>query len=154
LRRAAAKLQHRAPLGASATCEVSMTSLFAKALFAAPVAALVLIAPAMAGSFKPYQKADFDKLVASGQPVLVHVHADWCPTCKRQLTVLGPMLNDPANARIMAVTVDFDKEAAFKQANKVGGQSTLIVYKGGKEVARSVGATDASAIGGLIARIR
>lgn len=125
-----------------------------KLFFAAPVAALMIIAPAFAGTFKPYNKADFDKLVASGQPVLVHVHADWCPTCKRQLTVLGPMLNDPANAKLSAVTVDFDKETAFKQANKIGGQSTLIVYKGGKEVARSVGATDASAIGGLIAQVR
>jgi thiol-disulfide isomerase/thioredoxin len=125
-----------------------------KFLFAAPVAALMMVAPAFAGSFQPYNKADFDKLVASGQPVLVHVHADWCPTCKRQLTVLGPMLNDPANAKVKAITVDFDKEAAFKQANKVGGQSTLIVYKGGKEVARSVGATDTAAIGGLVAQVR
>jgi thioredoxin-like negative regulator of GroEL len=85
---------------------------------------------------------------------LVHVHADWCPTCKRQLTILGPMLNDPANAKVTAVTVNFDKETAFKQANKVGGQSTLIVFKGGKEVARSVGATDSAAIGGLIAQVR
>lgn len=125
-----------------------------KFLFAAPVAALMMVAPALAGSFQPYKKADFDKLVASGQPVLVHVHADWCPTCKRQLTVLGPMLNDPANAKLTAVTVDFDKETAFKQANKIGGQSTLIVFKGGKEVARSVGATDAAAIGGLFAQVR
>lgn len=125
-----------------------------KFLFAAPVAALMMVAPAFAGSFQPYVKADFDKLVASGQPVLVHVHADWCPTCKRQLTVLGPMLNDPANAKVMAITVDFDKETAFKQANKIGGQSTLIVYKGGKEVARSVGATEASAINGLVAQVR
>jgi len=131
-----------------------MKTLFAKALLAAPVAALMMLAPAQAGSFQPYKKADFDKLVATGQPVLVHVHADWCPTCKRQLTILGPMLNDPANAKVTAVTVDFDKETAFKQANKVGGQSTLIVFKGGKEVARSVGATDSAAISGLIAQVR
>lgn len=125
-----------------------------KFLLATPVAVLMMVAPAFAGSFQPYKKADFDKLLASGQPVLVHVHADWCPTCKRQLTVLGPMLNDPSNAKIMAITVDFDKETAFKQANKVGSQSTLIVYKGGKEVARSVGATDVAAIGGLVAQVR
>ncbi len=125
-----------------------------KTLFAAPIAALIMMAPALAADFKPYEKAAFDKLLASGQPVLVHVHADWCPTCKRQLTVLGPMLNDPANAKVTAVTVNFDTEAAFKQANRVGGQSTLIAYKGGKEVARSVGATDAASIGGLIAQVR
>ena len=125
-----------------------------KLLFAAPVAALMMLAPALAQDFKPYVKTDFDKTLATGQPVLVHVHADWCPTCKRQLTVLGPMLKDPANAKLAAVTVDFDTETAFKKANKVGGQSTLIVYKGGKEVARSVGATDAATIGSLIAQVR
>ncbi len=125
-----------------------------KFLFAAPVAALMMVAPAFASDFKAYNKAEFDKLVDSGQPVLVHVHADWCPTCKRQLSVLGPMLKDPANAKVTAVTVNFDTETAFKQANKVGGQSTLIVYKGGKEVSRSVGATDVAAIGGLIAQVR
>ncbi len=125
-----------------------------KFVFAAPIAALMMIAPTFAQDFKAYNKADFDKLVATGQPVLVHVHADWCPTCKRQLNVLGPMLKDPANAKLAAITVDFDKETAFKQANKVGGQSTLIVYKGGREVNRSVGATDTAAIGNLIAQVR
>ncbi len=125
-----------------------------KFLFAAPVAALMMMAPAFAADFKPYNKVEFDKLVASGQPVLVHVHADWCPTCKRQLTVLGPMLKDAANAKVNAITVDFDTETAFKQANRIGGQSTLIAYKGGKEVARSVGVTDAAAIGGLVAQAR
>jgi len=124
-----------------------------KHFLAAPIA-IVMAAPVMAGEFKPYNKAEFDKLIATGQPVLVHVHADWCPTCKRQLTVLGPMLNDPANARITAVTVNFDTETAFKQANRIGGQSTLITYKGGKEVARSVGATDATVIRNLIAKVR
>ncbi|MCX7324281.1 MAG: thioredoxin family protein [Hyphomicrobiales bacterium] len=124
-----------------------------KLFLAAPIA-ILMAAPAMAGEFKPYNKAEFDKLIATGQSVLVHVQADWCPTCKRQLKVLGPMLNDPANARITAVTVNFDTETAFKQANRIGGQSTLIIYKGGKEVARSVGATDATAIGNLIAKVR
>lgn len=124
-----------------------------KFFLAAPLAILLAV-PALAGDFTPYKKAEFDKLVATGQPVLVHVHADWCPTCKRQLTVLGPMLKDPANAKITAVTVNFDTETAFKQANRVGGQSTLITYKGGKEIARSVGAVDVTSIGNLLAQVR
>ncbi len=122
--------------------------------FAAPLAVLMMTLPAAAGDFKPYEKASFDRLVASGQPVLVHVHADWCPTCKRQLSVLGPMLADPANASITPVTVNFDTETGFKRAYKVGNQSTLIVFKGGREVARSFYETDIAAIGGLLARVR
>lgn len=123
-----------------------------KFLFAAPVAALVMLSPAHAQEFKPYAKAAFDQMVASGQPVLVHVHADWCPVCKRQQGVLGPLMREQGFAKVNAVVVDFDKETAFKTANKVTGQSTLIVFKGGKEVGRAVGATDPAALRALVSK--
>lgn len=41
-------------------------------------ALIALIAmPALALAFQPYEKASFDKLLKSGKPVVVHVHADW-----------------------------------------------------------------------------
>ncbi len=125
-----------------------------KLLFAAPVAALMIVAPAFAqqGAMRAYDKAAFDQAVTAGRPVLVHVHADWCPTCRRQQPILNSLMRDPANARIMAFTVNFDTENAFRQANRVTSQSTLIVFKGGKEVARSTGATDEAAIRALVAQ--
>ncbi len=42
------------------------------------LAALVALpALAQAQSFTPYEKPSFDKLVKSGKPVVVHVHATW-----------------------------------------------------------------------------
>jgi hypothetical protein len=39
--------------------------------------ALVAIPALGAPPFSQYDKTSFDKLVKSGKPVVVHVHADW-----------------------------------------------------------------------------
>ncbi len=121
-----------------------------KILFAAPLAAIVIAAPAFAqaGAFQAYSKAAFDRAVAAG-PVIVHVHADWCPTCKRQQPILNSFMRENG-AKVQAFTVSFDTDKAFNQANRVTTQSTIIVFKGGKEVARSAGATSEQAIRGLV----
>ncbi len=48
--------------------------------------------------------------------------------------------------------VDFDSQKDALRMLNVQKQSTLIVYKGGKEVARSTGETTKSAIEGLLAK--
>jgi thiol-disulfide isomerase/thioredoxin len=123
-------------------------------LLALPVAAIMLAAPAFAADFKAYEKAAFDRLVATGAPVLVHVHADWCPTCRRQEAVFKDLLADTGYAGISRVRVDFDKDTEFRAANKVNNQSVLIVFKGGREVARSAGQTGRAEIAALVDRIR
>lgn len=116
-------------------------------LFAA-LPALVLSIPAYAADWAPYQKASFDALLAQGKPVVVHVHADWCPTCRKQLSVFPSVLSEAKGAA--TVRVNFDTDAGFKSEYKVTGQSTIIVFKGGKEVGRAVGATDPAAIKALV----
>jgi thioredoxin 1 len=122
-----------------------------KFLFAAPVAAIIMVAPAFAqsGAMQPYSKAAFDKAVAAG-PVIVHVHADWCPTCRRQAPTLSQWMGDNKGKNVQAFTVNFDTDKAFNQANRVTSQSTIIVFKGGKEVARSAGVTDPAAVRQLV----
>ncbi|ERJ39858.1 hypothetical protein L810_5569 [Burkholderia sp. AU4i] len=41
---------------------------------------------------------------------------------------------------------DFDKETALEKALRVAQQSTFVVFRGGREVARSTGETDEQAI--------
>lgn len=88
--------------------------------------------------FAPYQKARFDSLVQSGAPVVAHVHATWCSTCRRQETLLNELLKDPHFAKIHAVRVDYDKDVAFEKAHNVTSRATILVFKGGHEVARVV----------------
>src|SRR5690606_9201651 len=88
--------------------------------------------------FAPYDKVKFDALVRSGAPVVAHVHASWCSTCRRQEVLLNELFKDPRFARIQAVRVDYDKEAAFEKAHKVTSRATILVFKDGREVARVV----------------
>jgi thiol-disulfide isomerase/thioredoxin len=116
---------------------------FLLALFAS----LALIGTAFAFSgFAPYDKAKFAALVQSGQPVIAHVHATWCSTCRRQETLLNNMLKDPRFAMVQAVRVDYDKDKDFEKAHNVNSRATILVFKGGKEVSRLVFDTDPAKI--------
>lgn len=103
------------------------------------------VPPAIGGELKPYEADNFPKVVAAG-PVIVHVHADWCPVCKVQRPTLASLANDPKLAKVSFVVVNFDKDKDFLKANKVANQSVIVVFKGGKEVARLSGVTDAAKI--------
>ncbi len=109
----------------------------------AAFASLALIGSAFAFTgFAPYEKTKFDSLVQSGAPVIAHVHATWCSTCRRQETLLNEMLKDPRYSKIQAVRVDYDKDTGFQKAHKVTSRATILVFKGGKEVSRVVFDTD------------
>jgi thioredoxin-like negative regulator of GroEL len=106
--------------------------------FLAAAAALVLTAPA-AMAMETYSKAVFDQMMASGQPVVVHVHAAWCPVCKAQEPTLASLARDEATRGAKQVRVDFDKDKDFLRAHNVPSQSVILVFKGGKETGRVAG---------------
>jgi thioredoxin-like negative regulator of GroEL len=99
---------------------------------------------AFAGDFSAYSAPSFDTALKSGAPVIVHVHADWCPTCRAQAPTLQSMTGDPAYAKATFVRVNFDKDKDFLTGHKVSQQSTILVFKAGKEAARFTGITDAA----------
>lgn len=124
-----------------------------KVLVALAMLTAFLVAPARADTpFSPYDPAKFEALMAAGKPVVVHVHADWCPTCRRQLPLLDEILSRPSFGSVAAVRVDFDRDTAFRRAHRVNAQSTVIVFKGGKEVARSVGETTMAALQAVVGK--
>ena len=106
---------------------------------------------AQAGSI-PFQQAAFDKAVAAGGPVVVYLHADWCPTCKQQAPIVAQLLAEPRMKDLRLFVADFDTETMLKQALHVSAQSTFVVFKGGKEVARSTGQTSRDAIEATFAK--
>lgn len=108
-------------------------TLMALSALAAP---FVFAAETMARTFAPYQAANFPKLLASGAPLVVHVHADWCAVCKAQIPIMDKVLSAPAYAKVKTVRVNFDKDKQFLTDHKVVRQSTILVFKGGKEIAR------------------
>jgi thiol-disulfide isomerase/thioredoxin len=115
-------------------------------------AVLAVAAAASWAGQLPFTQAAFDKAVASGAPVIVHVQASWCPTCKAQRPIVAALLQEPRMKSVTVFSADFDSEAALKKQLRVAQQSTFVVFKGGKEVARSTGETRPDAIAALFAK--
>jgi thioredoxin 1 len=118
-----------------------------RALALSAVAATLLASSysALAGSMA-FDQAAFDKARMEGKPVAVQFHASWCPTCKTQTGVVAQVMAEPRFKDLTVFIADYDNSKALKQQLKVTQQSTFVVFKGEKEVARSTGQTSKDAI--------
>jgi thiol-disulfide isomerase/thioredoxin len=92
----------------------------------------------------------FEAAQKAGKPILVHITATWCPTCKAQKPILGELTAEPKFKDMAVFDVDFDSQKSVVRAFKAQAQSTLITFKGDKEVGRSVGDTNAGSIATLL----
>ncbi|MBS0326929.1 MAG: thioredoxin family protein [Proteobacteria bacterium] len=111
------------------------------------LASLVLAASgALAGEIQPYDAATFASLQAAGRPVVIDVYAAWCPTCRAQAPLVSALMKKPAFRDFTVLRVDFDTQTDLRRELGVPRQSTLIVFRGKREVARSVGDTDLESI--------
>jgi thioredoxin-like negative regulator of GroEL len=97
--------------------------------------ALVPLAAVQAFEFQPYQTAVVEKAIQSGAPVVVHVFAPWCLQCQAQKSILSGLAGDRTFDRVKLFRVGYDDQKDVVAALAVP-RSTLIAYKGGKEVAR------------------
>lgn len=119
----------------------------------AVVLAALAAAPARAAERVNYTtEAAFDALMKSGRSILVEIHAPWCPTCKAQTPILSKLESEPKFKDLLVVHVDFDSQKDAVLRFEAPMQSTLIVFKGGKETGRSVGDTKPDSIAALLSR--
>jgi thioredoxin 1 len=121
-------------------------------LAAAALATAVLASPAAALVTTPFTQAAFDAAKAAGKPVLVEVTAPWCPTCKAQKPILADLRAMPKFKDLVIFEVDFDSQKEILRGLNVQKQSTLVVFKGNKEVGRSTGDTKKESIEALLAK--
>lgn len=120
-----------------------------------PAAALLLalagcsaapVAPVPSFSVPAFQAAR-----ERGEPILVHVHADWCPTCRAQSPTVFALTREPAFRQLKVFRIDFDRQEVERLALGARQQSTLIVWRKGREIDRSTGVTDPAAIRAMAA---
>src|SRR5271167_968513 len=109
-------------------------------------------APALAQAPEPFRQEAFAAALAAGKPILVHVTAGWCPTCRAQKAVLSKLENDPRFKDVLVFDVDFDAQKPVVAAFKARSQSTLVIFKNGVEAARAVGETDPAALAALLSQ--
>jgi thiol-disulfide isomerase/thioredoxin len=105
-----------------------------------------------AAPMRPFTKADFAAAQKSGKPVLVHIHADWCPTCKVQEQIVSGLREDPKFKELVVFKVDFDGQKDIVSMFGARTQSTLVVFKGTAEAGRSVGDTNKATIAAMLAK--
>lgn len=108
--------------------------------------------PALALDKTAFSQAAFDAAMKAGKPVLIDVSAPWCPTCKAQAPILSELTKQPRFKNLVVFNVDFDSQKDALRGFKAPQQSTLIVFKGGTEMGRSVGDTNKASIEALLAR--
>ena len=94
---------------------------------------------------KPYSAAALAEAEKANQPLALHFHADWCPTCRAQDKVVQTLKTEKG-LDLTLLTVNYDTEKELKRRFKVNSQSSLIVLHGQKETARLVGDTSTDGI--------
>jgi thiol-disulfide isomerase/thioredoxin len=113
-------------------------------------AALAALPP----GFTDYSKEKFEAALKGAKPVLVHVHADWCPVCVRQERAFKELSESPDFKRFNAIQVNFDMDTDFRKAFNVNNQSVILIFKGGKEAGRIGGVTDPAKISEFLASVK
>lgn len=116
---------------------MSFRDAFARMRRTAVLFAALLAGTAALAAGRPFDAAAFEAAQKAGQPILVTVHADWCVTCRTQEPIVEALLKEPQYSRFAVFRVDFDRQKDVLRQLRVRYQSTLIVYKGAKEVGRS-----------------
>ena len=88
-------------------------------------------------------------VLQSDRPVLVDFWAAWCTPCR----LLAPTVEAVAekySATARVVKLNVDENPSVSQRYGIKGIPTLILFKGGKEEERVVGATSKEAISRMI----
>ena len=114
--------------------------------------ALLLIATLASAAEVPFNQAQFDADKTAGKPVAVVFHAWWCPTCRAQAPLLKQLTQSQELKDITLFVADFDTEKALKHSLGITQQSTIVVFKDGKECARSTGDTQPGTLSELLRR--
>jgi thioredoxin len=116
----------------------------------AACAAFSLVGVVHAAEFREFDSNAFAAAQAAGEPVLVDVHAWWCPVCASQSRTIRKITAAPQYDRLIVFQLNYDKQKDEWRRLGVSRQGTLIGYHGQTETGRLAFQTDAGKIGALL----
>ncbi|WP_336036937.1 thioredoxin family protein [Halobacterium yunchengense] len=90
----------------------------------------------------------FEDVLASHDTVLADFYADWCGPCQMMAPAVERLAADDG---VVVAKVDVDAHQGLAQAWGVQGMPTLVVFEGGSEVDRAVGARSYDGLCSLVA---
>ncbi len=103
-------------------------------------------------SVKTITKENFDaEVLSSDKPVLVDFWAEWCMPCRMLSPVVDEMANENASVSVGKINVDEQPELAARFG--VMSIPTLIVFKNGEAVQRSVGVIPKAQVEALVTNV-
>ncbi len=94
-------------------------------MLAAVLVSIMLGAPVRAADVAPYDQNAFVAAEAAGKPILVAIHASWCPVCAKQRPILSQLEQQPEFKDLVVFMVDFDSQKNVVAAMGADKQSTL-----------------------------
>ena len=104
----------------------------------------------MSEHVKEVNDGNFERdVLQASQPVLVDFWAEWCAPCR----MIAPTIEAVAEryaVTAQVVKLNVDENPGVSQRYGIKGIPTLILFKGGKEEERVVGATSKEAISRLL----
>jgi thioredoxin 1 len=112
--------------------------------------AILVFSPLAAQAAQPFSAKGFEAAQAAGKTVLIDVWASWCPTCRKQQSVIEEIARERPN--LVVYRVDFDSQKDVLRRFKAQQQATLIMFKGKAEVGRLVYDANPANIRRLVAK--
>ena len=88
-------------------------------------------------------------LAETDVPVLIDFYADWCGPCRMMAPVLDQFARDRMG-EVLVGKIDTDRYPEAARRFDVRGIPTLIVFSGGREVARQSGAVPRAVLDALL----
>lgn len=106
---------------------------------AASLCCLFMVQSVAALEVVPFQPDTFAQARSAGKVTAIQFHSGWCPVCVMQERGVRALKEDKDLDQVVVFQADFFKEEALRKRFNVTSFSTLVIFRGEQERARTTG---------------